>query len=187
VAIAGGVAWGWIAAASGRVLGRLAALPSARPRSHRPVVALGAGVLVAVGVLVGAPPWIGRNVVNLAAVRHTLVYQADLRSDLGAVLLRSGGASPLTSCGTVMTEGYQVPMVAWTLGLPEARVKPPPSRLTGPPWPNVILQDRAHLNSALLPAPAQIAAWEHAGGRYRLLARTRSFTVFSTCTHRVRG
>jgi hypothetical protein len=184
VAITGGVAWGWIASAAASVLGRLSLRP-ARSRRPRPAVALGAGLLGAVAVLVGAPPWIGRNMINLAAARHALSYQAGLRSDLAAVLARSGGAGPLVGCGTVMTEAYQVPMVAWTLGLAPGRVKPPPSHLTGTPWPDVILQDRAHPGSALLPAPGQIAAWEHAGARYGLLARTRSFTVYSTCTHRV--
>ena len=177
VAIAGGVAWGWIALIAGRLVRRVGA----------GTLAPGAGAVLATGVLVAAPPWIGRNVINLAAVRHNLSYQAGLRSDLAAVLRRTGGSHALTSCGTVMTEGYQVPMVAWALGLPPARVKPPPSGLTRTHWPNVIFQDRAHAGSALLPAPAQIAAWEHAGARYRLLAHTRSFTVLSTCTHRVRG
>ncbi len=188
VAITGGVAWGWMAGATGRVLGRLAGLRPALSSLTRPVVALGAGVLVAVGVLVGAPPWIGRNVINLPAVRRALTYQAGLRSDLAAAVMRSGGARPLISCGTVMTEGYQVPMVAWMLGLPQASVNPPPSRGAGRrPWPNVILQDRARPGSALLPAPGQIAGWEHAGARYGLLARTRSFTVLSTCAHKVRS
>jgi hypothetical protein len=177
VAITGGVAWGWIASAAARGARRLL----------RSKLAAGAGVLVAVGALVATPPWIGRNVINLAAVRHALRYQAGLRTDLAAVLRRLGGAGALTSCGTVMAETYQVPMVAWMLGLPQRRVQPAPSRPTGLPGPGVILQDRAHPGSALLPAPGQIAAWEHAGARYGLLARTPSFTVYSTCTHKVSG
>jgi hypothetical protein len=120
-------------------------------------------------------------------MRHALDYQAQLRSDLTRVVSDLGGPRALTGCGTVMTELYQAPMVAWTLGLPQARVELAPTRLTTSPAPAVILQDRARPGSALLPATSQIASWEHAGARYRLLARTRSFTLFSTCTHKVRG
>ena len=64
-----------------------------------------------------------------------------------------------------MTEGFQVPMVAWTLGVRTLRVEAEPSTLAGPPWPDVILQTRAQSNSTLLPTPAQIIAWEHAGAQ----------------------
>ena len=67
-----------------------------------------------------------------------------------------------------MTEGFQVPMVAWKLGVHTLRVEAEPSTLAGPPWPDVILQTRAQSNSTLLPTPAQIIAWEHEGAHYRL-------------------
>jgi hypothetical protein len=174
VAVAGGVAWGWIAATAARAARLLA----------RPRIAWALGALLAVAALVGTPPWLGRNVINLAGARHALVYQANLRTDLAAVITRAGGPRALADCGQVMTEGYQVPMVAWMLGLPPGAVRPP-SRSKA--WPQVILQARAHSGSALLPASAQLRAWEHAGARYRLLARQRAFSVFSTCTHKVSG
>jgi hypothetical protein len=175
VAIAGGAAWGWIALLAARGM----------RRRVRPAWAVPAGGLAAVAVLVGAPPWIGRNVINLAAARHALNYQAALRADLAAAVARAGGAGALVHCGAVMAEGYQVPMVAWTLHVPVARIEPPPLRVVGRPWPSVILQDRAHSSSALLPAPMQIDAWEHAGAHYTLLARARTFNLFSTCPHKV--
>jgi hypothetical protein len=177
LAIAGGVSWGWMAGATAGLIRRLV----------RPAGASAAAATLALGALILTPPWIGRNVINLAAVTHALRYQADLRADLATGISRSGGPLALTHCGTVMTEGYQVPMVAWMLGLPTARVEPPPAGWAGLRSPGVILQARAHDGSALLPAPAQIAAWEHAGAHYRLLARVRTFSVFSTCTHKVRG
>jgi hypothetical protein len=84
-----------------------------------------------------------------------------------------------------MTEGFQVPMVAWTLGVHTLRIEATPSNLVGPPWPAVILQTRAQSNSHLLPTPAQIIAWEHAGAQYRQVAHVRTFRVFSTCAGRV--
>jgi hypothetical protein len=180
VAIAGGVAWGWIAIAAGSVLRRLA----------RPAWAAAGGTLLAVALLVAAPPWIGRNVIDLPRVAHELDYQAKLRSDLARAIPRSGGARALLSCGAVMAEGYQVPMAAWMLGVPATRIEPAPARpatsdgLRSRP-PGVILQDRAHPGSALLPAAGQIRAWEHGGARYTLMARVRTFNVFSTCAHKV--
>ena len=115
VVIAGGVAWGWIALILAR--GADPAEPIARS------LALPAGVLLALGVLVATPPWVGRDVIELSAVRRGLDYQAGLRSDLAAAIRRSGGARALLRCGSVMTEGYQVPMLAWMLGVPTARIQ----------------------------------------------------------------
>lgn len=171
VAIAGGVAWGWLAAGVARLLRRMT----------RPVMALPAGATVAIGLFLAVPPWIGQDIVSLPRTHRALVYQAHLREDLVAAVRDSGGARALLRCGTVMTEGYQVPMVAWILGVHTLRVEAPPPAMVGPPWPDVILQTRAQSNSTLLPLPAQILAWEHEGAHYTLVAHVRTFRVFSTC------
>ena len=181
VAIAGGVAWGWTAVASARVLGW------ATRRSPSAALPVAAGSVLSAVTLLAAPPWIGRNVIDLPRVGSALNYQAELRSDLARAITASGGASALRRCGTVMSEGYQVPMVAWMLGVAPAAVQSPPAHLSGAPWPGVILQDRAEEDAALLPAPRQIRAWEHDGARYRLQAHVRTFSVFSTCAHKVTG
>jgi hypothetical protein len=171
LAVAGGVAWGWLAASVGRFATRFS----------RPKVALPAGVMVAIGLFLAVPPWIGRQVVSLPRTHRALVYQADLRQDLVQAIRQSGGARALLRCGTVMTEGYQVPMVAYQLGVHTLRVEAPPSAIVGPPWPNVILQTRAQSNSTLLPLAPQILAWEREGAHYTLVAHVRTFRVFSTC------
>ena len=171
LAIAGGVAWGWLAATAAAFL----------RRRSKPVLALPAGLAVAIGLFLAVPPWIGQDIVSLPRTHHALVYQANLRQDLVQAVRQSGGAGALLQCGAVMTEGYQVPMVAYTLGVHTLRIEAPPPGTVGPPWPNVILQTRAQSNSTLLPLPAQILAWEHDGAHYRLLAHIRTFRVFSTC------
>jgi hypothetical protein len=100
---------------------------------------------------------------------------------------KAGGTGALLSCGAVMTEGFQVPMVAWTLGVHTLRVEAEPLHLAPPPGPAVILQTRAQSRSRLLPSPAQIIVWEHAGAHYRLIAHVRTFRVFSTCADKVHG
>jgi hypothetical protein len=192
VAIAGGVAWGWFSRTLADWIRRLAGLlGSGFRRLTAPAFTVAGGVVVAVGLFLAVPPWIGTNIVSLPRTHHALVYQAHLREDLAAAVNKAGGAGAVLNCGshqnTVMTEGFQVPMAAWTLGVRTLRVEAPPTNLAGPPWPDVILQTRAQSNSTLLPTSAQILAWEHAGAKYKLIAHVRTFRVFSTCASRVTG
>jgi hypothetical protein len=185
VAVAGGVAWGWFSRAVADIIrgvaGRVSGL--ARPSVR---VTVPAGLGVAIALFLAVPPWIGKNIVSLPRTHHALVYQAHLRDDLAAAVRRAGGARTLLNCGSVMTEGFQVPMAAWTLDVHTLRVEATPNTLVGPPWPAVILQTRAQSKSRLLPTPAQIIAWERAGAPYRLVAHVRTFRVFSTCAGKVR-
>ena len=181
VAIAGGIAWGWFSVAAADVIRRLGRRAFGRDELSRARLSIPAGAVVAVALFLAVPPWIGKNIVSLPRTHHALVYQAHLRADLSAVVSKVGGAGALLNCGTVMTEGFQVPMVAWALGVHTLRVQATPNGLVGPPWPAVILQTRAQSSAHLLPTPAQITAWEHAGARYKQIAHVRTFRVFSTC------
>jgi hypothetical protein len=188
VAIAGGVAWGWFSRTLADWLRRLGGLlGSGFRRLTAPAFTVSAGVVVAVAVFLAVPPWIGTNIVSLPRTHHALIYQAHLREDLTAAVQKAGGKDALLGCGngTVMTEGFQVPMVAWTLGVRTLRVEAEPGNLAGPPWPAVILQTRAQSKSTLLPTPQQIVAWEHDGANYKLIAHVRTFRVFSTCAGKV--
>jgi hypothetical protein len=187
IAIVGGIAWGWFAgtlAKGWRALGER--WPTVRPLTTKALSSV-AGVAVAIALFLAVPPWIGQNIVSVPRTHHALVYQAHLRQDLTAAVREAGGSQALLNCGSVMTEGFQVPMVAWTLGVHTLRVEAEPANLAGPPWPNVILQTRAQSNSTLLPTPTQILAWERDGARYRLIAHVRTFRVFSTCPAKVTG
>jgi hypothetical protein len=184
VAIAGGVAWGWFASFVARLIRTASERVGGLRGMGSASFAAPAGVVVAIAFILAVPPWIGRNIISVPRTHHALVYQAHLREDLSAAVDKAGGASALLRCGSVMTEGFQVPMVAWKLGVHTLRVEAPPTNVAGPPWPAVILQTRAQSNARLLPTPAQIIAWERAGAHYRLLAHVRTFRVFSTCAGR---
>ncbi|HSC02172.1 MAG TPA: hypothetical protein VLC49_02605 [Solirubrobacteraceae bacterium] len=185
VAIVGGVAWGWFSRALGDWLRRLSARGEGAGGGLTSSFSIPAGTAVAVVLFLALPSWIGKGIVSLPRTHHALVYQAKLRSDLSAAVAKAGGADALLRCGPVMTEGFQVPMVAWTLGVHTLRIEATPSKIVGPPWPAVILQTRAQSNSHLLPTPAQIIAWEHDGARYQQVAHVRTFRVFSTCAGKV--
>jgi hypothetical protein len=187
VAIAGGIAWGWFMRTAARGVHWLAERRSELHRLAGARFTLPAGTAVAIALFLAVPPWIGQNIISLPRTHHALVYQARLREDLSTAVARAGGAQAVLSCGSVMTEAFQVPMVAWTLGVRTLRVESEPSTIAGPPWPNTIFQTRAQSNATLLPLPQQIVAWEHDGARYRLVAHVRTFRVFSTCPAKVPG
>jgi hypothetical protein len=122
------------------------------------------------------PPWIGANVVDIPATHRALVYQAHLRQDMSKAVKQLGSARILR-CGTVMTEGFQVPMLAWNLGVHTVRVEASPlPHAPLPPPPNVIFQTRAQRRSSLLP---RVREWK--GVRYHLAAHVRTFRVYSRC------
>ena len=189
LAIACGAAWGWLIGAIPSILRSLSGRIGGLSFLARPAVGASLGILIAVAVFFAWPPWIGRNIISLPRTHHALVYQANLRRDLNKIVAMEGGAKALLNCGTVMTEGFQVPMVAWTLGVPLVRVKDQPTvdpdtGFAPKPWPNVILQDADTGSAPLLPEPATIKHWESLGAPYRLV-RVGEFWFFSTCPAKV--
>jgi hypothetical protein len=164
VCVVGGVGWGWAAQIGGELLARVT----------KPAVATVSAVTALVVVFMFIPSWIGATAVDLPAAHKSLSYQARLRSDLTRAVADAGGASKLLRCGTIMTEGFQVPMVAWTLGVHTLRIEGPPAGTPLPPAPNVIVQARATRHATLLPKIPRNAS-------YVGVASTRTFKIFSTC------
>jgi hypothetical protein len=169
ISIAGGVGWGWAAILAASLAQRL--LGAAR--RHLGAVSLAAATLAA-AVLIAAPPWIGPSVIDVPATHRALVYQAHLRQDMSAVVQRLGRRQIL-ACGSVMTEGFQVPMLAWNLDVHTMRIEAPPTRPGGGTPPNVIFQTRAQHNATLLPI---IRPWHV---HYSLVADQRTFHVYMNC------
>jgi hypothetical protein len=168
VDIAGGAAFGWAARALALRLG------SVRLRGN-PAVWAGVTVLALAYAII--PNWVGTNLINVPRTHRALVYQARLRTDADYAVTKLGGASRVLSCGTVMTEGFQVPLVAYSLGVHMLRVEAAP--LAGnplPPAPNVIFQARATRNAHLLPS---LRSWP--ATHYRLVTRNRTFKVYANC------
>jgi hypothetical protein len=166
IAICGGVSWGWFAQSVSGGIRRLT--PHARS------YALAAGTALAVVLFLAVPPWIGKNVISLPRTHRALVYQADLRADMSAAVNKLGRRA-LLACGTVMTEGFQVPMLAYMLGVHTLQIEAPPGVAGAGPAPNVIFQTRAQSNSHLLPI---IRPWHV---NYSLVDDQRTFRVFTDC------
>lgn len=183
LAIAGGVAWGWMALGLAEAWRRVAArLAAPARRLRRAVVALPVGCLAAAALFFAVPPWVGRYVISLPLTHRALVYQADLRKDLSQIVHRYG-VRGLLSCGNghVMVEAFQVPMVAWYLHVRTLRIEDQPPEVEAPaPWPSVILQDRDTGSAALLPLWQTINHWEALGARYRIVDYPE-FRLFMDC------
>jgi hypothetical protein len=179
ISISGGVGWGWAAAAVAGLLRRLNL--GEQVRRHPGLAGTSvAGTALALAVAVATPPWIGSSLTDVQATHRALVYQAHLRQDVSTAINRLGGSRRVLACGTVMAEGFQVPMVAYDLGVKMLRVEAQPPGIAPAPWPNVILQTRDTSHAALLPLPAQVIAWEHDGAHYTYL-HIRTVRVFTTC------
>ncbi len=173
ISIAGGVGWAW-GAATAVTLARRWIAPVRRHLS----LATGVAVGIAAAVLIAAPPWIGPSIIDVPATHRALVYQAQLRTDMTRAVQAAGGRSRILSCGTVMTEGFQVPMLAWNLDVHTDRIQASPSEAgTGTP-PNVIFQTRAQRNATLLPI---IRAWT--GAHYTRVTHVRTFRVYAQCAN----
>ena len=183
VEICGAVAWGWAAQEVGNLArGLVARGVVARGRSSAGAAlaraAAWSGVLVAgVGFTI-LPPWVGGNLIAIPRTHRALVYQAHLRQGVTDVVQRYGGSAKLLRCGTVMTEGFQVPLVAWTLGVHSNQVEAPPASFADPVRPpNVILQTRETHGAKLLPIvhgwPTVHYVYAGTSGPFRLFTHCR--------------
>jgi hypothetical protein len=170
IEVCGGVAWAWAAIEIGRFA------PGVLRRG--PVAALRLAVTAAVAVVfLLFPSWIG-GLVHLSKTHRALNYQAMLRTSAAGAIDKLGGPAAVLRCGNVMTEGFQVPMIAYDLGVHTLTIQasplsaPPP----GTPGPNVIFQARAQRNAHLLPS---LRNWPTT--HYKLAAITRTFRVYESC------
>ncbi len=152
VDICGAIGYGWAA-------WELAALAPRLLRRGRDAGAAGvsaamrwASVALLALIFMFGPNWVGANLISIPRTHGSLVYQAHLRDGMEGLVARFGGAKRVLACGTVMTEGFQVPMLSWILGVPTTRVEAPPPTGTEPEEaPNVILQTRDTRSAARLP------------------------------------
>jgi len=176
IEIAGATGYGWAAVELGTWAKRR--LRSRAKRTGSSYQAIGfSAVAVVAAFLAFFPGWVGSKLVRVQATHRALVYQAHLRSGATGAVNKLGGPARVLSCGTVMTEGFQVPMLAWTLGVHTIDVEASPQSVSDPgPAPNVIFQTRAQRNAHLLPV---VGAWSTTP--YRLVTRTKTFRVFEHC------
>ncbi len=179
IEISGCATWGWGALELSKLLGSR----GGGGRRLRLPGAAGAWTAVAVAVLAFAfvPNFVGGSLTDIPATHRALVYQALLRTDAQAAVQKAGGKSGILGCGTAMTEGFQVPMVAYYVGVHTDQIEAPAAAGAPPgPAPNVVFQAAETRHAALLPI---LHTWPTVP--YRLVGTTRTFRVFEHCAGKV--
>jgi hypothetical protein len=171
IEISGAATWGWGIVELDRLLRKRAG------NWLHAGGALAASLAVAVLVFVFVPGFVGNKLTDVRRTHRALGYQALLRKDAQAAVEKAGGKGRLLACGSIMTEGFQVPMVAYYVGVRTSQILAP-ARADAPPGPppNVVFQTRATRSAALLPI---LHSWPTTP--YKLVGTTRTFRVFEHC------
>jgi hypothetical protein len=173
VNVCGAVGFGWLAIGLAVAGVRLVRRTSA---SAAVGFMMGACALVA-AIFVFAPNFIGNKLISLPATHGSLNYQAQLRTGMQKLIAQYGGPKRVLACGHVMTEGFQVPMVAYYLNTRTAYIGAPPAAGDPPgPAPNVILQTRDTRSASLLP---YLSWWPHV--HYHYVASSGPVHMFTNC------
>jgi hypothetical protein len=158
--VLGGVALGWV----------VRALPAALTR--RPFVVPLIAVVAAVGF--AAP-----SVHRVDNVRDSVYYQARLKDGLSGVIERAGGRDRLLACGTPYTGAFQVPAVAWHLGVHTTVVQSASAEGDAPPRvPAVVFRSRTTSTSHAVPLLDSLGGEAGVdtiatGGGWRIVTRCR--------------
>ena len=85
-------------------------------RATGPVPGAAVALAAASAVFLVFPNWVGGHF-KAHPLNHALRYQAELREDVSAIIGKAGGAKKVLACGSIETENFQVPMVAWYLDI----------------------------------------------------------------------
>jgi hypothetical protein len=188
--VAGGVGFGWAAIELARWRRRLMERTVGEEAVNRFPLLSGYAptVLLLALVFVFIPGFVGNSMTDIQRTHRSLIYQAHLREDLSAIIDKFGGTKRILACGEVMTEGFQVPMVAYALDVRTLSVYAPPIHIDPGTQaaPATILQTRAQSNAHLLPAPQTVLDWEARDHvRYSTFMHVRTFYLLSTCPAKV--
>jgi hypothetical protein len=155
-----GVALGWIVRALRAALTR------------RPFV-------VPLIAMVAAAGFAAPSVHRIDNIRDSVYYQARLKDGLSGVIERAGGRDRLLACGTPYTGAFQVPSVAWELGVHTTVVQSASAEGDAPPKvPAVVFRSRTTSTSHAVPLLDSLGGEAGvdtlaAGGGWRIVARCR--------------
>ena len=170
IVLVGAVGYGWLAIALVRAARRL--LRAGAQAGMARGATVGASAVSAL-LFVFGPNFVGSNLIDIPKTHGSLLYQAHLREDLVALINSHGGAKAILACGPVMSEGFQVPMVAWYLNVRTLQVQDQPNtnkqgidRVAKGQWPAIIFQDEDNRGATRLPLAQTINGWKSEGAHY---------------------
>ncbi len=192
VCISGCSAYGWGCLGLATLVDRVVRRVGRRSRydlgsSEGRFVWLAAGAtLVALVVFALVPDRFTSSMPTVGSMRYQLRYQAELRERFASLIKRGGGAQKVIGCGSVMTNNYQVTMLAWDLHVPIFYVQALNKKFSTRQGPNVVFQAAASSGAHIFPGSSQMQAWQQGwkhkdGSQYRIMAAS-PVTMFMDCS-----
>ncbi len=131
--------------------------------------------------------WVGNDLVSIARLRAAIHYQERLRRDTTQAIAKLGGYQAVNACGHVITENFQVPMVAWYLKQTPFNIgdEPPLNAQHESPvapgqWPATIFQARDTTRALPGPEDSVVRGWERQGADYERID-VDTVTVYTLC------
>jgi hypothetical protein len=192
ICVCGCAAYGWacigLAALVDRALRWLRRRLGARSEpSGRPLVWLtSAATLLLLVTFTLVPDLFTNRMPTIPALRYQLRYQAQLRERFASLITGAGGPGRIIGCGSVMTDNYEVTMLAWYLQVPIPYVQ----ALTHTPQvqkgPNVIFRTASSTGAAVHPGRSfmrdWVAGWKQANGSRYAVTAAAPVTVYMDCS-----
>jgi len=193
VCVSGCAAYGWacvglttlVARAWGRIRRRSHARQGTLSNRSLTWLAAAATLLLLV-VFALVPDRFTNRMPTISSIRYALRYQARLREEFAALIRREGGAQKLMGCGSMMTNNFQVTMLAWDLDVPIYFIQALPRKFSTAKGPNVVFQDATSTGAKTYPPDLQMQAWERAwklknGSKYNIV-KTDPVTLYMDCS-----
>ena len=126
------------------------------------------------------------NLPTVDGIRYQLRYEAELRERFAYLVRDGGGPQKVMGCGSVMTNNYEVTMLAWYLQVPIKFVQAQAKTPTVEPGPNVLFQARASSGAPIFPTAAFLKPWGQGwkiknGSQYKVM-HAAPVTLYMDCS-----
>ncbi len=145
-----------------------------------------AATLLVLVVFAIVPDRFTNRMPTIDSIRYELRYQAQLREKFAYLIRDAGGAQNMMRCGSVMTNNFQVTMLAWDLGVPIYYVQALARTPKVEPGPNVIFRDATSSGAKVDPASPYMRDWEQGwkqknGTGYKIIS-AKPVTLYTNCS-----
>ena len=167
-----GVGWAGLVTAASSAVKRWA--PSAGEKAAR--------VAVIVVVVLASAPFVVQRVDELSASLGEIPYWAHKNGELATLIDRAGGRDRILACAPLTSDIYQMPALAWELGIHQSQIviaagpkgTPLQGSVIGTPPTGTVFRTRTTRESPLLPPSLGSPA-------FQVVATTPQWQVLGTC------
>jgi hypothetical protein len=133
-------------------------------------------------VVLGSAPFVGQRLGELSSTLGEVPYQAHKYRELAQLIDQAGGPPRILACGPVVSDIYQMPAVAWQLGVHQSQIliaaaskgTPSTGNVIKVPVMGTVFRTRTIRGGPLLPARLGSPA-------FQVVATTDQWQVLNTC------